>query len=65
MYVPFVRCVDGGTWLIQRQAYLQAIKVFPDLPLAYQGVTKLYTDAEQWDKLAGLLKTQVIRAVKE
>lgn len=45
--------------------YLQAIKLFPDLPLAYQGVTKLYTEKEQWEKLGQLLKTQVIRAVKE
>lgn len=33
--------------------------------MAYQGVTKLYTEKEQWEKLGQLLKTQVIRAVKE
>lgn len=47
------------------KVYLQAIKLFSDLPLAYQGVTKLYTDEEQWEKLGELFKTQVIRAVQE
>lgn len=36
----------------------------PALPLAYQGLTKLYTEREEWDKLATLLEGSVERGLE-
>ncbi|KAJ9098148.1 hypothetical protein QFC21_004477 [Naganishia friedmannii] len=38
------------------KVYLQATRLFPALPLAFQGINKLYTETEQWEKLGGLMQ---------
>ncbi|KAJ9117524.1 hypothetical protein QFC22_004374 [Naganishia vaughanmartiniae] len=47
------------------KVYIQATKLFPALPLAFQGINKLYTETEQWDKLGDVVQGQVVHAVQE
>ena len=45
------------------KVYKRAIDLFPELPLAYQGLQKLFTDREEWEKLALMLQDMTIKAV--
>jgi hypothetical protein len=45
------------------QTLIQATTLGPSLPLAYQGLQKLYTEKEEWDKLAVFLQGAAQRAV--
>ena len=46
------------------KVYNRAIELFPDLPLARQGLQKLYTDREEWEKLVQMLQGMAISAVE-
>jgi len=46
------------------KVYNRAIELFPDLPLARQGLQKLYTEREEWEKLVQMLQGMAISAVE-
>lgn len=70
-WVKYVRLVFAGVAYSKlekhdesEKVYRRAIELFPELPLARQGLQKLYTDRDDWEKLVVMLQEMAVMAVE-